>query len=217
MADFNDTNITLVFEPDEEVAIYEKSTPIFVTDDAINEATEQVFIAELILVTSVDPTRVSLTTRPSSLCTIVDYHDRKYCDTIVNNNLWNIDTTIIAIRLGFELPSYTYTEPYFEIFIDGSTYVSLTGRPENGPIFLVKEGDVISEQTFCITFQATDSAPVGIQPATINQDYDFGAYGRGSATYTISPYQQRISFSFELRGDTLHEGNEAFQASVRIS
>jgi hypothetical protein len=77
LADFNNTNITLVFEPDEGAEVNELSAPIFVTDDAINEATEQVFVAELILVSSLDPATVDLTTRPSTLCRIID-NDRKY-------------------------------------------------------------------------------------------------------------------------------------------
>ena len=77
MNDFNNTNITLVFEPDEDGEVSEKSAPIFVTDDAINEATEQVFVAELILVSSVDSATVDLTTRLISLCRIID-NDRKY-------------------------------------------------------------------------------------------------------------------------------------------
>ena len=76
MDDFNNSNITLVFEPDEDAEINEKSTPIFVTDDVINEATEQVFVAELIPVSSTDPATV-LITRPSTLCRIID-NDRKY-------------------------------------------------------------------------------------------------------------------------------------------
>ena len=76
MADFNNTNITLVFEPDEDGEVSDKSTPIFVTDDVINEATEQVFVAELILVSSLDPTTVDLSVRPSTLCRIID-NDRK--------------------------------------------------------------------------------------------------------------------------------------------
>ena len=83
MADFNNTNITIIFEPDEDAAIYEMSAPIFVTDDAINEATEQVFIAELRLVSSIDPATVDLTMRPSTLCSIIDYHDCKYCSKIL--------------------------------------------------------------------------------------------------------------------------------------
>ena len=77
MADFNNTDITLVFEPDEDGEINEKSAPIFVADDAINEATEQVFVAELILVSSLDSATVDLTIRPSTLCRIID-NDREF-------------------------------------------------------------------------------------------------------------------------------------------
>ena len=77
MADFNNTDITLVFEPDEDGEINEKSAPIMVTDDAINEATEHVFIAELILLSSLDSATVDLTIRPSTLCSIID-NDRKF-------------------------------------------------------------------------------------------------------------------------------------------
>ena len=77
MADFNNTNITIVFEPDEDSEINEMGAPIFITDDAINEATEQVFVAELILVSSLDSATVDLTIRPSTLCRIID-NDRKF-------------------------------------------------------------------------------------------------------------------------------------------
>ena len=66
-----------MFEPDEDEEVLEKSTPIFVTDDAINEAREQVFVAELMLVSSLDPTTVDPSVRPSTLCRIID-NDRKH-------------------------------------------------------------------------------------------------------------------------------------------
>ena len=119
----------------------------------------------------------------------------------------------IAIRIGFLLPSYTYMEPQFDEFID-EFFVSPTGRPENGPIFLAKENNVISEQTFLVSFQVTDSAPSGTQSATIDQDYRFAGEGQTSATEFFFPNQQRILFLFELRTDTFPEGTEAFQASV---
>ena len=71
MNDFNNTNITLIFEPDEDAEINEKSAPVYVIDDAINEATEQVFVAELILINSTNAASVTLT-RPSTLCRILD-------------------------------------------------------------------------------------------------------------------------------------------------
>ena len=77
--DFNNTNITVIFEPDEDslTVVNEKSAPVFVTDDAINEATEQVFVVELHLVSSLNPALVDLTVQPSSLCRIIDNHDCK--------------------------------------------------------------------------------------------------------------------------------------------
>ena len=120
----------------------------------------------------------------------------------------------LAIRIGFELPGYTYEEPQFDEFID-EFYVSRTGRPENGPIFLVKEDNVTSEQTFLVSLQVTDSAPSGTQTAALGQDYRFGSQpGQTSATEFFRPFQRRIPFQFELSTDTLPEGNEAFQASV---
>jgi hypothetical protein len=92
--------------------------------------------------------------------------------------------------------------------------VTPTGQPENGPVFLVKEGNVTSEQTFLVSFQATDSAPSGTQSAAIYQDYRFAGAGQTSQTELFFPMQQRIPFSFDLYADTLPEGNEAFQASV---
>jgi hypothetical protein len=124
-----------------------------------------------------------------------------------------IDTTT-AIRIGFEQSGYTYTEPQFDEFID-QNFVSPTGRPENGPVFLAKESNVTSEQTFLISIQITDSAPSDIQSAAIDQDYRFGSTtGQTSATFFFFSSQQRIPFPFELRADDLPEGTEAFQASV---
>ena len=111
------------------------------------------------------------------------------------------------------MPGYTYTEPQFDEIID-QFYVSPTGRPENGPIFLAKENNVTSEQTFLISLQVTDSAPSGTPSATIDQDYRFLSPGLTSGSDLFFPSQQRILFLFELRADTLPEGTEAFQASV---
>ena len=73
--DFNNTNITLIFEPDENAPamIRVMNAPIPIIDDVINEATEQVFVVELRLISRL----VDLSIRPSSLCRIID-NDRKY-------------------------------------------------------------------------------------------------------------------------------------------
>ena len=81
---------------------------------------------------------------------------------------------------------------------------------------MVKEGGVISEQTFLISIQVTDSAPSGtnIQTATLLQDYEFGDGIRTSVTEFFFPFQQRIPFRFSLFADELPEGTEAFQLSA---
>ena len=89
MNDFNNISVTLIFEPDENgTPMNERNAPIPIVDDAINEATEQVFIVELLLISSLDPATVDLNTRPSSLCRIID-NDRKYdCCPSPSNRLY---------------------------------------------------------------------------------------------------------------------------------
>ena len=81
---------------------------------------------------------------------------------------------------------------------------------------MVKEGGVISEQTFLVSIQVTDSAPSGtnILTATFTQDYVFGFGDRTSLTEFFRPFEQRIPFRFSLFADDLPEGTEAFQLSA---
>ena len=92
--------------------------------------------------------------------------------------------------------------------------MSPTGQPENGPVFLIKEDNVISEQTFLVSFQVIDSAPSGTQSAAIDQDYRFAGEGQTSQTEFFPPSQQRIPFPFELRADTFPEVTVAFQVRI---
>ena len=100
----------------------------------------------------------------------------------------------------------------FEEDID-QFFVSPTSLPQNGPIYLVKEDNVTSEQTFLVSIQVTDSAPANVQPATIEVDYRLAVTGTTSITRTFLANERRIPFPFTLLPDTLPEGNEAFQAS----
>ena len=122
---------------------------------------------------------------------------------------------IIAIRIGFELPSYTYMEPMFEETID-TFFVLESGLSVNGPIYLAKEDNVISEQIFSVVVQVSSSVPQGqsIQPATLDADYRLSAAsGVTSVVLQFGPMVQRINFPFTLFSDTLPEGTEAFLAS----
>ena len=151
---------------------------------------------------------------------IVRYYYESYILLAVIMYAWLL--LCIAIRIGFELPRYTYAEPQFEEFID-KLYVSPTGRPENGPVFLVKEDNVTTEQTFLLFVQVIDSGPPGtnIQSATIDQDYCIctplpGGTVITNMTRTFPARDQRIPFGFTLIPDTRLEGTEAFQASVSL-
>ena len=108
----------------------------------------------------------------------------------------------------------------FEEIIN-QVFMSPTSLPVNGPIYLAKEDNVTSEQTFLLLIQATDSAPSGtnIQPATLDADYRISTPGQTSMTLTFLATNnmiavQRINFQFTLFPDTLPEGNEAFRAGV---
>ena len=112
------------------------------------------------------------------------------------------------------MPRYTYLEPMFDIDIrdNNPDFIPLTNLTANGPVYLAKEDNVVSEQTFGIFVQTSDSIPPGegISPATINVDYRIG---RLDPVITFSPNQQRVLFSFQLLLDIFPEGTEAFLAS----
>lgn len=117
------------------------------------------------------------------------------------------------IAIGFERPRYTFSEPQFsETFFDG-------------PVFLVKENNRTSEQTFRVVFQVSSSTPdSSIRPATISErlpngtelvnDYVLSTAGRTTVVATFPASQQRIPFVFTLFPDTLSESTEAFQTSI---
>ena len=122
-------------------------------------------------------------------------------------------TYFTAIRIGFELPSYTYLERMFDEDID-DFFEPESGLAANGPVFLAKEDNVTSEQTFLVVIQTSGSVPPGkfIEPATLGVDYRLP----GSTTVVVlqfPPRFQRINFPFTLLFDTLPEGTEAFLAS----
>lgn len=113
-----------------------------------------------------------------------------------------------AIRIGFELSRYEFLEPQFEEFID-RFYEPESGLPINGPVFLAKENNVTTEQTFQITFQISNVGPPGegIDPATPGQDYQASQV----SIMNFPPTTQRQDFSFILLTDNTPEAKEAFQ------
>ena len=133
----------------------------------------------------------------------------KQCDSVSTLN----DTVIVAIRIGFELPSYTYVEPMFHEPID-IFFAPESGLPVSGPIYLAKEDNVTSEQTFLVVVHVSSSVPPGqgIQPATLDVDYRLSRAGT-SVVLQFGSRVQRINFPFTLFTDALPEGTEAFLAS----
>ena len=64
--------IRITLAPDEDEVVNDVAAPIAIVNDLINEATEQVFIAQLRLISSVNPGTVDLTMRLATLCRIID-------------------------------------------------------------------------------------------------------------------------------------------------
>ena len=113
------------------------------------------------------------------------------------------------------MAQYTYTEPIVETTIDEVNYIPPTNLTANGPINLIKEDNVVSEQTFFVAVQISNSVPSGsrFRQAQINVDYDIGVAIGTSRVLQFPATFQRILFSFTLLSDTIPEGTEAFLAS----
>ena len=75
LSDFDNEVLTITFQADEDNPINDIPLSIPITDDAMNEATEQDFVVMLNLTDSISPT-LTMLPRVSSLCRIID-NDRK--------------------------------------------------------------------------------------------------------------------------------------------
>ena len=82
----------------------------------------------------------------------------------------------------------------------------------SGPVFLLKENDVVSEQTFLIVIEVSEATPPNqnnINRATRNEDFA----STSDFVVTFSPLDQRIIFKFSLFSDNFTEGTESFLAT----
>ena len=95
-------------------------------------------------------------------------------------------------------------------------FVPESGLPVNGPIYLAKENNVTSEQTFQVVIYASDSVPPGqnIQPASLDADYCLAVAGASVVVLPFGPHDQRINVLFTLFPDTIPENTEAFLACL---
>lgn len=112
-----------------------------------------------------------------------------------------------AIRIGFEFPFYEFPE----------------STPSPDGIFLIKEDNRTSEQTFSVL--VTVKSPVSpLLPATLQNvdptiefDYSLGSAGQSSVTRLFLPQFSMIPFDFSLNNDDLTEGLEGFMATSESS
>ena len=90
-------------------------------------------------------------------------------------------------------------------------YLPPPGSNDSDAIFLAKENDVVSEQTFVVIFQVQSTVPEGstsIRAATLGDDYSVPG-----EVYDFPSRQQRLVFPFELFRDDIAEGTESFQVA----
>ena len=80
---------------------------------------------------------------------------------------------------------------------------------DSGPVYLVKQDGVVSEQTFAVVVQFVDSVPPGsnLLPATIGEDYSAGF---GAVQFQFQNISQRLLVPFSLFQDNYPEGTEGF-------
>ena len=84
---------------------------------------------------------------------------------------------------------------------------------EDAFIYVAKESNIISEQTFIITFQRTDMVPPGSGFALAHDGEDYrGILQEFPLSFT--PHNQRINLPFQLLPDRDPEPTEAFQISL---
>ena len=116
---------------------------------------------------------------------------------------------LIALQIGFLQQSYYFTEP--------------RGRRLIRDVIILKENNVVTEQTYSVVITASTPPDPRLNPATPEpvgggiHDYSLGVPGQTFITKEFSPDVQNVTFNFFLNGDTFPEGIESFQASITPS
>ena len=123
-----------------------------------------------------------------------------------------INTT--AISIGFEVSGYIYNEPMFIKLID-SFFIPPNNTTAYGPVYLIKENGVRTEQIFGVAVEVSDGVPAGVNcnPATFGPFGDYLTGGGGSLNTMFPPNRQRLNFEITLFPDEILEGTEGFVAS----
>ena len=107
-------------------------------------------------------------------------------------------------------------EPVFDETID-ELFKPKLNLSDHGPIYITKENDTSTEQTFLVYVHTSNSVPTDsdrvIHPATSNDDYSLSA----DLTFVVlyfGPDQGKINVPLTLFSDDFSEGTEAFLISI---
>ena len=112
-----------------------------------------------------------------------------------------------ALRIGFKLPLYNFSEPNTRTLIENVT--------------LIKEDNRSTEQTFGITIMFDDPG-AGVRSASIQQnanqtdnfDYVVDVPGNDEISLSFGPDDSEINIAFSLQPDELLEGIESFRVII---
>ena len=116
---------------------------------------------------------------------------------------------LLDLQIGFVNQSYNFTEPRVRRLITD--------------VVILKENNVVTEQTYSVVITTSTPADPRLNAATIepigggNYDYSLLDPGQTFSTRDIGPDVQSIRFTFFLNGDTFPEGVESFQATITPS
>ena len=119
-------------------------------------------------------------------------------------NVFSIRGFVTVVRIGFRQELYTYYEPEFDTLITNVT--------------IVKESEQSTElQHFSVgvtVSSPTTGVPATLESITETGDYSLGIPGVSFRQIPFPSNQQEIPFLFQLHGDEIAEGTEAFRAII---
>ena len=110
------------------------------------------------------------------------------------------------MRIGFEEANYTFSEP--------------ASSPQVYDIYLAKEDNVMTEQTFNVLVDVSAQAlppSSSLQTASIGSDHLLDGSNHPSLIVTFPPSALRLSFTVTILPDNVAEGDEGFIASSTSS
>ena len=116
---------------------------------------------------------------------------------------------LLALQIGFANQSYNFTEPIHRQLIRD--------------VVILKENNVVTEQTYSVIITPSNPADPRLNAATIEtfdggiHDYSLGLPGQTFGQSDIGPDEQSIIISFFLNGDQSPEGVESFQLTITPS